>query len=761
MKNMDPLTFNSSIVIKSTSAIAASRTSGALVVSGGLQANGPAQFAKGITVGAAYTGTIAQTNDGVFFTSRGTYTDTNSGGYQNLFFNALQAPVVTSGNVTAESATMMIQGAPQATGSATVGSAYALLVASGTSVFRDTTNSLSKTSGAVVVSGGLGVTGDLTTSNVVSDSMSTGAFRTGTLTVSGSATMATVDATALTASQATLLNANIHTLTGTNVTFLNATGAGLVITGTTVSTALIATNATLLNATIDSLNVGTVNVTGASATALTVSGGVTILSTANALSSTNGGALTVSGGIGANSFAIGQSLSLNTTSVTQNALRIGYNAGNAQITLNHSSSGTSTIFNNTAGNLVLQNPGRAVELISLASTAGLTLRNTDTSQLSSVLLRLATLGAYDTDSNYEFLDIKNSGTSSFLIQSQAAGSGVLRPLIFNSSQLVLETNGQIAATNGSLISRGIAINSTSSSTDQLRLGYNSGLNQLVFENSAKSTVAALLINSGGHMIVQNVSGPLRLVASGGVVVEQAGLLRVAALGALSTDTNTQFLDIIGNGTQNIIQSTASGSGLLQPIAFNVGSQTNQLLLQTSGAIVMGNASLTSTSDQSGTLQVAGSVTVRGTENALSVTSGAMVVSGGLGVAKQLRIGERLFVNGVDVTPSDGSIPETSFSLSQNVTEFTDIPGFAFNNSTVRGAIIHASVAVTATANLFQVYTIRIVQRQSDWLMTVDAAGDASLVVFSVTSAGQVQYKSGSYPGFVSATLKYKANTLTV
>lgn len=757
---MDPLTFNGSIVIKSTSTLTAGRTSGALVVSGGLQANGPAQFAKGITIGAAYTGTIAQTNDGVFFTSRGTYTDTNIAGYQNLFFNALQAPVLSSGNVTAESATMMIQGAPQATGSATVGSAYALLVASGTSMFRDTTNSLSKTSGAVVVSGGLGVTGNLNASNIVSDSMSTGAFRTGTLTVSGSATMATVDATALTASQALLLSANIGTLTASSATFLNATAGNLVITGTTVSTGLVATNATLLNATIDGLSVGTVNVTGTSATALVVSGGVTILSTANALSSTNGGALTVSGGIGANSFAIGQSLSLNTTTVTQNALRIGYNTGNAQIVLNHSSSGTSTIFNNTAGNLVLQNPGRAVELISLASTAGLTLRNTNTSQVSSVLLRLATLGAYDTDSNYEFLDIKNSGTGSFLIQSQAAGTGTLRSLIFNSSQLVLATNGQISATNGSLISRGIAINSTGTSTDQLRLGYNTGLNQLVFENSARATAAALGINTAGHLIAQ-VAGPLRLAASGGVIVEQAGLLRVAALGALSTDANTQFLDIIGNGTQNIIQSTASGSGLLQPIAFNVGSQTNQLLLQTSGTIVMGNTSLTSTSDQSGTLQVSGSVTVRGTENALSVTSGAMIVSGGLGIAKQLRVGERLFVNGVDVTPSNGSIPETSVALSQNVTNFTSISGFAFANGTVRGAIIHASVAVTATTNLFQVYTIRVVQRQSDWLMTVDAAGDDSLVVFSITSAGQIQYKSGSYPGFVSATLKYKANTLTV
>lgn len=760
MKNMDPLTFNGSIVIKSTSAVTASRTSGALVVSGGLQTNGPAQFAKGITVGAAYTGTIAQTNDGVFFTSRGTYTDTNSGGYQSLFFNALQAPVLNSGNITAESATMMIQGAPQATGSATVGSAYALLVASGTSMFRDSTPSLSKTSGAVVVSGGLGVSGNLNASGIVSDSISTGAFRTGTMTVSGSATMASVDATAITASQATLLNANIRTLTATNVTFLNGTAAGLAITGTTVSTSLIASNATLLNATIDGLTVQTVNVTGTSNTALTVSGGVSILSTANALSSSNGGALTVSGGIGANSFSIGQSLSLNTTSVTQNALRIGYNSGNAQIVLNHSSSGTSTIFNNTAGNLVLQNPGRAVELVSLATTAGLTLRNTDTSQVSSVLLRLATLGAYDTDSNYEFLDIKNSGTSSFLIQSQAAGTGVLRPLIFNSSQLVLQTSGQISATNGSLISRGIAINSTGTSTDQLRLGYNSGLNQLVFENSSRSTAAALGINTAGHLIAQ-VNGPLRLVASGGVLVEQTGLLRVAALGALSTDTNTQFLDIIGNGTQNIIQSTASGSGLLQPIAFNVGSQTNQLLLQTSGAIVMGNATLTSTSDQSGTLQVAGSVTVRGTENALSVTSGAMVVSGGMGVAKQLRIGERLFVNGVDVTPSDGSIPETSFALSQNISTFTDIPGFSFANATVRGAVIHASVAISASTSLFQVYTIRVVQRASDWLMTVDAAGDASLVVFSITSAGQVQYKSGSYPGFVSATLKYKATTLTV
>jgi len=46
-------------------------------------------------------------------------------------------------------------------------------------------------------------------------------------------------------------------------------------------------------------------------------------------------------------------------------------------------------------------------------------------------------------------------------------------------------------------------------------------------------------------------------------------------------------------------------------------------------------------------------------------------------------------------------------------------------------------------------------------MAVSSAGDESGVVFSITSAGQVQYTSANYSGFVSGKIKFRAITTTV
>ena len=46
-------------------------------------------------------------------------------------------------------------------------------------------------------------------------------------------------------------------------------------------------------------------------------------------------------------------------------------------------------------------------------------------------------------------------------------------------------------------------------------------------------------------------------------------------------------------------------------------------------------------------------------------------------------------------------------------------------------------------------------------MTQESTGDDSLVVFSITSAGQIQYVSGNYAGFVTGTVKFRAITTSI
>ena len=50
------------------------------------------------------------------------------------------------------------------------------------------------------------------------------------------------------------------------------------------------------------------------------------------------------------------------------------------------------------------------------------------------------------------------------------------------------------------------------------------------------------------------------------------------------------------------------------------------------------------------------------------------------------------------------------------------------------------------------------QKATGWNYSINGHGDDSLVDFDVTNAGQVQYTSGNYPGFVSLTITWRTIT---
>lgn len=111
--------------------------------------------------------------------------------------------------------------------------------------------------------------------------------------------------------------------------------------------------------------------------------------------------------------------------------------------------------------------------------------------------------------------------------------------------------------------------------------------------------------------------------------------------------------------------------------------------------------------------------------------------------------------------SSGDINETSFSLANNQASPANVTGFAFANATVRSFEALVSVNIDATSDLFEVFTLRGIQRGADWDMSVVSNGDDSLVSFSITNAGQVQYTSGNYSGFSSGAIKFRAITTSV
>lgn len=109
-----------------------------------------------------------------------------------------------------------------------------------------------------------------------------------------------------------------------------------------------------------------------------------------------------------------------------------------------------------------------------------------------------------------------------------------------------------------------------------------------------------------------------------------------------------------------------------------------------------------------------------------------------------------------IDAANPAIPESTFNITNNQVSPDDITGFNFNNASVRSFIAQVSVSVDATSDLYESYQINGIQKGSSWEIGQSAVGDSSLVIFSITNSGQMQYISANYPGFSSGTIKFKA-----
>ena len=109
----------------------------------------------------------------------------------------------------------------------------------------------------------------------------------------------------------------------------------------------------------------------------------------------------------------------------------------------------------------------------------------------------------------------------------------------------------------------------------------------------------------------------------------------------------------------------------------------------------------------------------------------------------------------------GDINETSFSAANNQTLAANVTGLLFSNASVRSAKIQLSSFIDATGDLYEEFELRVIQRGADWVISSNSIGDDSGLVFSITTAGQVQYTSTNITGFVSNTIKFRATVTSL
>jgi hypothetical protein len=197
---------------------------------------------------------------------------------------------------------------------------------------------------------------------------------------------------------------------------------------------------------------------------------------------------------------------------------------------------------------------------------------------------------------------------------------------------------------------------------------------------------------------------------------------------------------------------------------------------TAGAINVTGASLLQLGVTTGTLNVTGATLLQGgstsgatlfssTVDSTGVgTGGSVTILGGTAISKTLHVGQSLYSNTRNITPSLGDIwSEVSFSAANNISSEADVTGLAFANATVRAFHVMVSVTIEKSVggNLYTNFDIKGIQKGSSWVINTSYIGDYSGIVFSINNSGQVQYTSTNQLSWTSTTMKFRGHTTSV
>lgn len=109
--------------------------------------------------------------------------------------------------------------------------------------------------------------------------------------------------------------------------------------------------------------------------------------------------------------------------------------------------------------------------------------------------------------------------------------------------------------------------------------------------------------------------------------------------------------------------------------------------------------------------------------------------------------------------SAGDIAPSTFAAANNQSAAANVTGLAFANASITSFEALISIKLTATASLFQTVKILGIQKASSWEITEVSAGDDTGIVFSITTAGQIQYTSTNQTGWTATAIKFRASVL--
>jgi hypothetical protein len=163
----------------------------------------------------------------------------------------------------------------------------------------------------------------------------------------------------------------------------------------------------------------------------------------------------------------------------------------------------------------------------------------------------------------------------------------------------------------------------------------------------------------------------------------------------------------------------------------------------------------SSSATSASILIAGGIGISNSTDAGSITNGGTFTTlGGASIGKTLYC-QTLNVNGVNMTPNNGDIfTSITFNASNNQSVASDISGLLF--SSYWGFDCYLTARIVATTNLYTHFHIRGVNKGTSWEIIKTYVGDDTGIEFYITTGGQLQYTTPNISGFISCIFKARA-----
>jgi trimeric autotransporter adhesin len=307
-------------------------------------------------------------------------------------------------------------------------------------------------------------------------------------------------------------------------------------------------------------------------------------------------------------------------------------------------------------------------------------------------------------------------------------------------------------------------------------------------SAAKSTAVSGLTDPSmvnfqiGDLVIYNGTKWVLVTPAAGVqsVNGQQGAITINAINQLTSDVTTSA----ASGSQSLSATVASVGGstaalvhsaeLLANAATNLNTVSTIVKRDASGNFSAGTITAALSGNATTATSFTGSLSgdVTGTQGATSISAATVTgkaITGFVSGAGTVTASDTILtaINklngniGSIGAPGVGDIGLSTFAAANNISTATAVTGFAFAAGTVRSFRALASVAISATSPLYEVFDIIGIQNASGFSISVQSNGDNSGVVFSITSAGQVNYTSTNVTGWTANKISYRAQVTNV